>query len=192
MLNAFIPGTVVAFAGQVEPVSGDANNKWSGSGCPSANAQSVKADDQVPLNIIESYGWMLCDGRTLNKLNYPELFSVLGYLYGGSGDNFVLPDYRGLFLRGTDAGSGMDPDAAKRMKANGDGKSAAIGSYQCDALQTHTHTYQAVSLAAVSQSGSAAAQTTTDKATSAPDSPAKTSSETRPKNISVNYIIKYR
>ena len=40
-------------------------------------------------------GWLLCNGDTLNTLMYPDLFSVIGYTYGGSASNFVLPDMRG-------------------------------------------------------------------------------------------------
>jgi hypothetical protein len=36
------------------------------------------------------------------------LFSKLGYLYGGSGDFFRLPDLRGEFIRGADLGRGID------------------------------------------------------------------------------------
>lgn len=52
---------------------------------------------------IEAWGWMLCDGRLLASSQYPELFAVLGHLYGGANDTFQLPDYRGCFLRGRDA-----------------------------------------------------------------------------------------
>ncbi|NBV15060.1 phage tail protein [Janthinobacterium sp.] len=54
---------------------------------------------------LESQGWMECDGRMLASHLYPELFVVLGYLYGGADGQFGLPDYRGAFLRGEDAGA---------------------------------------------------------------------------------------
>lgn len=38
------------------------------------------------------------DGRSLNKNEYSSLFKVLGYKYGGSGDNFNLPDVRGRVI----------------------------------------------------------------------------------------------
>jgi microcystin-dependent protein len=192
MFGDMCVGSVTGFAGQVSPVSSDANNRWKATACGSDQATSGKRRDDVPLNYIESAGWMLCDGRTLPTVSYPELFAVLGYLYGGSGDQFCIPDYRGLFLRGTDAGSGMDPDASKRIGPTGQGQDSGIGSYQCDAMQTHTHTYSAVTLAAVSQSGNAAGQASGDLQTSAPTAPARITTETRPKNIAINYIIKFR
>jgi len=40
-------------------------------------------------------GWLLCDGTSYSATNYPELFAVLGYTYGGSGDVFYIPDMQG-------------------------------------------------------------------------------------------------
>lgn len=39
--------------------------------------------------------WMREDGRSLNKNDYPLLFERIGYTYGGSRDNFNIPDSRG-------------------------------------------------------------------------------------------------
>jgi hypothetical protein len=36
-------------------------------------------------------GWVICNGAGLNSTDYPELFSVIGYQYGGSGQTFTLP-----------------------------------------------------------------------------------------------------
>lgn len=72
--------------------------------------------DQVPVGQIQAFagaavpqGWFLCHGQQLNKRVYPELFKIIGYTYGGSGDSFNLPDLRGEFLRGFDQGKGIDP-----------------------------------------------------------------------------------
>jgi microcystin-dependent protein len=37
-------------------------------------------------------GWLLCDGRALEKSLYPQLFNVIQYNFGGSGDMFNLPN----------------------------------------------------------------------------------------------------
>lgn len=44
--------------------------------------------------INEPVNFLFADGRELNKYEYPELFNIIGYLYGGSGDIFNLPDKR--------------------------------------------------------------------------------------------------
>ena len=46
--------------------------------------------------------YLLCDGRSLNKNSYPDLFTVIGYRYGGSGDNFDLPDFINRYPVGSD------------------------------------------------------------------------------------------
>lgn len=38
-------------------------------------------------------GWFLLNGATLSKTTYPLLFARFDYTFGGSGDNFNLPDY---------------------------------------------------------------------------------------------------
>ena len=119
MFDACVIGSVCGFAGQVNPVSGDANNIWKNTACASQNSVAAPKRDDIPTTYLEAQGWMLCDGRKLKVSAYPELFAALGYLYGGASDDFCIPDYRGLFLRGNDAGSGMDPDAALRMAPTG-------------------------------------------------------------------------
>ena len=57
--------------------------------------------------------WLLCDGRALRSTQYPELFAAIGTLWGngssgsgaGSGTDFNLPDLRGEFIRGAEAGA---------------------------------------------------------------------------------------
>ena len=45
-------------------------------------------------------GFIECDGRSLAKASYGDLFAVIGYTYGGSGANFNVPDYRNRKLTG--------------------------------------------------------------------------------------------
>ena len=41
-------------------------------------------------------GWLPCDGRTLNVMEYQALYSLIGVTYGGTPSvNFKLPDLRG-------------------------------------------------------------------------------------------------
>ncbi|MEJ2528867.1 MAG: phage tail protein [Gammaproteobacteria bacterium] len=156
------------------------------------------ANSDAPIAHLEAQGWMLCDGRWLSKDEFPELFAVLGYLYGkttkSQGQNcFRLPDYRGLFLRGFDAGAGMDPEAGERgAPSGGTDKQNLVGSRQCDAFERHTHPYQVTNPAAVSQTGQAAGTSATSKETGDPNAAARSATETRGRNVAVNYIIRYR
>lgn len=184
-------GAVVAFAGQL--------------GTPVPNTATPAGDIPAPAGSpaaatvpIEAWGWMACDGRTLGAAEYPELFAVLGYLYGGSDDSFNLPDYRGYFLRGADWGAGNDPDAASRTPPPG-GTAADIGSTQPSALLSHKHNYPESIPAGLAQEGSdSGVPGTTQELTDVPvadDGSAFTTQvsqkETRPINIYVAYIIKF-
>jgi microcystin-dependent protein len=50
-------------------------------------------------------GWLLCDGATISRTEYAQLFSLVGITYGaGNGSTtFALPDARGRVLAGRDA-----------------------------------------------------------------------------------------
>ena len=189
-------GSICPFAGQVDPISGTANSIWTNMACTGGSPDKPTAAS-ASVNRLEAQGWMLCDGRYLSTTAYPELYAVLGNLYGskisGSDSLFAIPDYRGLFLRGFDSGAGMDPDAANRTDPTGNHVANTVGSLQCDAFQKHTHNYSITQqLATPAESGNAASVTSTSTATTDPNGPARTTSETRPKNVAVNYIIKFR
>lgn len=167
-------GSIIAFAGNIEKYKKEA------------------VETLYVTSPIEAYGWMLCDGSALNSSEYPELFSALGYLYGGSGDTFNLPDLQGQFLRGVGTTSGS---VEERTKApNGD--SNGVGSTQKDALQTHQHTYNEPTGATPGDKGPAFAAvinsyTGTPTSESNPSSINVSQYETRPTNTFIYYLIKY-
>ena len=51
-------------------------------------------------------GWLACDGTSYQVALYPGLFNAIGYLFGGSGPNFNVPDAKGRTLASLDAGAG--------------------------------------------------------------------------------------
>ena len=71
-------------------------------------ALKTELTDGLPIGAYLSYpsqktipaGFLIADGRSLKKSEYSELFNVLGYIYGGSGENFNLPNFSdGKFMR---------------------------------------------------------------------------------------------
>ena len=78
-------------------------------------------------------GWILCDGSAYGRTALdpsPEvaLFGVIGTTYG-AGDGlttFNVPDLRGMFVRGLDAGRGVDP-------------LRALGTQQSFGVESHNH-----------------------------------------------------
>ena len=151
-------------------------------------------------------GWLLCDGGSYSQTEYADLFDVIGTNWGGSGGSFNVPDLRGTFLRGVDDPSGSDaagkdPDVADRTDIDGDTVGGVVGSYQQDAFQGHSHigTYRSSVGSTGSKndwgySGIEATDGTLgvgDVAEYGSYGVPRASSETRPYNAYVNYIIKY-
>ena len=71
-------------------------------------------------------GYLECNGQSVSRTTYAALFAVIGTQYGGSGNNFNVPDLRGEFIRGFDNGRGVDP-------------SRSIGTLQGDDNKLHLH-----------------------------------------------------
>jgi len=169
-----------------------------------------------PINVctraqLKRWGWLFCDGSAVAIADYPELHVVIRSLYGQATSSraaFLLPDYRGVFLRGVSLGATLcdgttprDPDADGRTAAacaKGGNSGDAVGSVQRDAFQGHQHHYvmvanagqpnqQGTSLASPTSTG-----TTTDIVTDGLDGDPRTSAETRPLNVYVNFLIKAR
>lgn len=52
-------------------------------------------------------GCLPCDGRSLDKILYPQLYQVIGDTYGGTAGTYNLPDFRGRFPLGAGQGDGL-------------------------------------------------------------------------------------
>ncbi len=75
-----------------------------------SNNQYLKALAYAPVGMIIPFAgsdapntFFICAGSYLDTTEYADLFSVIGYTYGGSGDNFKLPDLRGKTIVGLNA-----------------------------------------------------------------------------------------
>lgn len=112
-------------------------------------------------------GTLVCNGQSFDKLAYPELAKV--YPSG------VLPDLRGVALRGLDGGSGRDADGASRVR----------GSYQADELKSHSHTINAQS--GLSSGSGFMAQSGVYQSTFMTNATGGT--ETRMKNVGVDWLV---
>lgn len=130
--------------------------------------------NKIPPGSIMAYGgttapsgWLLCNGQSTN--GHQELAAVVGA---------NVPDLRGEFIRGWDNGRGVD---VGRM----------FGSWQMDAFKSHSHTYYTTyngpmldnpyNITATPRFGYIDAKLTSSTG----------DKETRPRNIALNYIIKY-
>lgn len=133
--------------------------------------------DSEPANHLE------CDGSALSRTVYAELFAVIGTVFG-SGDGsttFNLPDLRGYFLRGWDNGRGVD-------------SGRVFGSSQDDAYESHSHSASYSKQWGNSTTGNSSVfimGASADGSGSFSIS-SSGSSETRPKNVSIMFCIKYQ
>ena len=156
-------------------------------------------------------GWILCDGCTVEAVVFPQLFNALGYLYGKGkkAGQFMVPDYRGTFLRALDTDSDpkkLDTSIGERKvygtgqrPVNGStGKQAGAGSVEKCLVQWHEHHYFNYPAITPAQGRPTATvkpvKVTTDAETEdllidgIPVS-SNDAKETRPVNIYVNYLI---
>lgn len=200
-------GTIVAYGGEftAENVSSLLQSGWVP--CDGRALRHTKPGTNQPTEFAALF-------RTIGE-NFGE-----GYEEGATdkegaaakkGD-FNVPDCRGRFLRGVDDNSGRDPDRGRRTPMRFGGNSGdRVGSIQADAYEQHDHgasahndlkvfssvTRPSGELQAGLQSGTAF----DDKGTGAiargtssvsVDVNPNGEAETRPVNIYVNWIIKYR
>lgn len=116
-------------------------------------------------------GWLKCNGAAFAAAQYPKLALVYPSL--------VLPDLRGEFIRGWDDGRGADSERA-------------LLSSQAHAFQQHTHTYTGLKRATDSDRGNSDSLWSIDDTQSYTTSGAtgSTTTETRPRNVAFNYIVR--
>ena len=168
---------------------------------PLAALVSAVQQALVPAGTIHAYGgstapagWLRCDGTLYNGSTYPALYAAIGINFGGSNGNFNVPDLRGRFLRGWSNGTGRDPDAASRYgEYSGQTGGDKIGSIQGDQLKSHSHNI-ARTVVDANADGSfdwySGRYSTDDGHWSSQNTESAGGNETRPINVSVNYIIK--
>lgn len=108
---AFADLAAAAIATQAQAIAGTAANLLLTPQAAKAmidNALSGQTDSGVPSGVMVPFagktvpdGWLLCNGASLAKASYPDLFTAIGYTWGGSGNTFYLPNYNGRHILGT-------------------------------------------------------------------------------------------
>lgn len=147
-------------------------------------------------------GWIACDGRTLNPLEYPELAAVFG-----ATKDFTVPDLRGRFIRGLnlgETGAGRDPDDRKLVGvAQAAATAQPVSPYEISSAGAHEHGYSDAWFAEVDcgnsgllgsnasdrDNGYCMRSATTSNTGAHQHALTGGDKETRPVNVSVNFII---
>lgn len=145
----------------------------------------------------------ICDNSTLAISSFAKLYENLDGAWGESGGNMNIPDLRGRFPRGVDGGAGNDPDRLTRTGPNmGQNTADTVGSVQADAMQNITGNVSGGRSLTVA--GPAGAFATSLNNSAGPDNGtageinisfdasrvARTSTETRPQNANVYFVIR--
>jgi microcystin-dependent protein len=164
---------------------------------------------------LKGQGWLPCDGSSVTKKEYIDLFFAIESSYGGGGSNFNLPDLRGNFPRGVNGNRSpaQDPDNATRTAvavggnvANnvGSGQPTATGPPTATGFSTSTSAQHAhpVQHAPVNNNAYAIAGSyygiwneqavNTNSAGAHTHAVSGGDKESRPLNVNVNYIIKFQ
>jgi microcystin-dependent protein len=161
-------------------------------------------------------GWRLCDGSSVSKTAFSQLYAAIAGAWGESGGNFNLPDMRGMFLRGVSGATNNDPEKNARTAVNAGGNTGNnVGSQQQDAYKSHTHSMNSSGAhthslnnevkkwtrsfegkddpdhTLISAGGSEWVRWTTYAGDHTHTINAAGGAETRPKNANVYFIIKY-
>lgn len=102
-----------------------------------AHQKPTVGDTKTSVISNDHMGWLKCDGRSVAVADFEFLFNVIGYSYGGSGDNFNLPNAAGRVPGVT--GTGTDANGSTFSIALG----SSIGEYQhtltVGEMPTHNH-----------------------------------------------------
>ena len=176
------PGTIIAFAGPNPP-----------SGYLVCNGGEIKGP-------ISGYMTKIANGRIIDEetidpgqyyLNLATLYDIVGTYYSFNGTAHMVPDLRGEFVRGYDDGRGID-------------SGRVMGSYQKQSVQSHVHQGPAgdpdvdkvASLkGGADRNGNNAIYETSASGAEGTDGSDATFKagvvETRPRNVSLLYCIKY-
>jgi microcystin-dependent protein len=81
-------------------------------------------------------GWLKCDGRTVLRSDYPELYSIIGSSFGSTNaSNFKLPDMRGR-VQGAIGFSGNVGDSTHQMGDAVGSENVTLSSSQ---IPSHSH-----------------------------------------------------
>lgn len=178
-------GTIIANSGQDaldnQDVPGTAAKLLSSLGTllPAANQAGDIKTSASPATLRA--GWLLCDGSSLLRTDFPALFTAIGVSFGNvDANHFNIPDMRGMHVRGFDGTRGVDPGRP-------------FGSYQPDQMPSHVHSVTLPPQAADSNgSGNQIAMGSTSPDNSIPPfntASAGVGSETRVKTLAMNFFI---
>lgn len=94
-------------------------------------------DYKFSASVVDNQYWFLCDGRSLSRSTYSQLFNVIGTSFGPGdvpGSTFALPDFRGRVPGIIGNGDGLTP------RELGDSVGAETHTLTIPEIPAHSHT----------------------------------------------------
>lgn len=144
--------------------------------------------------IIAPSGWLLCYGQSISVTAYPILFAIIGYIYGGGGGSFNVPDLRGRTVAGLDNMGGSDANVLtntynpNRNTLGGDTGEEAH-QLTIPELPAHHHTYLRATSAG-NYDGSSSPLFNTNVTDNTGDTGSNVPHQTVQPTLMINWIIK--
>jgi len=68
------------------------------SAATSSRTRPLTGDTKMSFVLDDHMGWLKCDGRAMDPVAYNLLFQVIGYTFGQSGNQFLLPNAQGRVM----------------------------------------------------------------------------------------------
>ena len=118
---------------------------------PKGSAFQAVQPSVIPVGVIEMFagstapnGWLVCDGSTVSRKTYSDLFKIIGTTYGAGNSNttFTLPDMRGRTPIGVGTGAGL---TARTLAATTGAETVTLSASNIPSITTgtqsanHTH-----------------------------------------------------
>jgi len=157
-------------------------------------------------------GYLECNGQSVSRTTFAALFAVIGTQYGASNSStFKVPDLRGEFIRGFDNGRGVDSgrsvasSQSHQHPQHNHAVSASSSSSVSDPGHTHTANYGQGNLVSsggafglrdsgtanrINSNNTGISVSTSTSISQSNRGGTSNSSETRPRNIAMMYVIK--
>lgn len=101
-------------------------------------SQSIIGDYKYSARNEDHLGWLICDGRLLDRVDFRALFEIVGTSFGSTNStNFRLPDFRGRVLGGVNLSSNRNNTYTARSL--GDAVGAETHTLTVSEMPSHNH-----------------------------------------------------
>jgi phage-related tail fiber protein len=176
---------------------------------PKSYVDSRTSGDNMPIGAVIPFSssavpdsWLFANGQAVSREEYAELFALLGspVASGNGSTTFNVPDLRGEFIRGWDGGRGVDVGRTIRT-AQGDtlqNITGTVANFARGGIGGNWHVnadaasgaFKATPIGYGMSTGGGGQATSYARTELDTSLVARTSNETRPRNIALMYCIK--